>query len=572
MTVMRVSIFRTLIYSGLVLLALGLFKTQVLEGRHYRELGEKNRIRLIPLEASRGRVFDRHKNLLATNRSSYDVVATPEDVTPEVFPTLAKLLNLSEKEIHRRMKAPREYPFAPALIMPDVTRELAFRVEELRPELPGVSLRISGIRYYPFGETASHLIGYIGKISPEEYREKPRDKYGLTSYVGRAGIEKIFDERLRGWRGGRQIEVDARGRLLQILSERAPEPGEDLVVTLDLEFQQKVMALIEGKKASVAVLDLKNGELIALASSPAYDPNVFVSPQYSQERMKVLKDPQAPMLDRGVSSVYPPGSIFKLVTALAGLEKGKITPTTRFNCTGQFRLKPGSRPYRCWNASGHGHVNLYDAIERSCNVYFYNIASRLSADDIAYYARELGLGERMELEATHIAPGLVPDSVWKKEKYHEKWYQGETLSFAIGQSYLLVSPLQILKLVATIAKGGETVEPHLIVENHPAHHATKPAIHKENIEIIKKAMLKVVESDYGTGQLARVDFDRMAAKTGTAQAPPNEPHSWMTGFFPYKEPQIAFVVFVEHGGSGGITSAAIVKETIQIWKDRNQNV
>ncbi len=242
----RAIIFRACLYSGLVILGLGLFRVQVMEGRRYRQLGEQNRIRLIPLEAPRGRVFDRKGHLLATNRASYDIVATPEDVTVEVTQQLAEILKLTEKEIDGRLRTAREYPFAPALIQGDIGRELAFQIEERRPELPGVAIQTSFLRYYPYKETASHLIGFIGKISPEEYAQLDRERYGLNSLIGRAGIEKIYDTRLRGWRGGKQIEVNARGDLVQLLSQKAPETGEDLTVTLDLEFQKKVMELIKG--------------------------------------------------------------------------------------------------------------------------------------------------------------------------------------------------------------------------------------------------------------------------------------------------------------------------------------
>jgi penicillin-binding protein 2 len=569
---MRFLIFRIFIYLGLILLGLGLFQTQVIEGPHYRRLSEQNRIRLIPLEAPRGRVYDSKGKLLATNRPSYDIMATPEDVTPEVYPKLAKILDLPEGEIRKRMRNAREYPFTPAMIQEDVSKEQVFVIEEHRPDLPGVFVNIASIRYYPYGQTASHIIGYIGKINQEEYDQLDRQRYGMNSLIGRSGLEKTFDETLRGWRGGRQIEVNARGQMIRVISDRDPEPGEDLKLSVDLEFQNKVMELLKDKRAAVAVLDLKTGGLIALASAPAFDPNAFVSPSRGAERLGLLKDKNFPLLNRATGSAYPPGSVFKLVTALSALEKGKITANTTFTCTGRFRLKPHSRPYACWNKQGHGTLGLYEAIERSCNVYFYNVGARLSPDAIAHYARELGLGVPPALELTHVTPGLVPDTQWKSAKLHQKWYQGETLSFAIGQSYLLTSPLQILRMVSIIAKNGEWVEPRLVVSREENLQAPaipkKIAIHEENIKVIKRGMLQVVQSHFGTGQLAKVDFAKLAAKTGTAQVPPSMSHAWMTGFFPYEDPQIAFVVFVEHGGSGGIAAGHIVKDMLQIWKEK----
>lgn len=566
----RFHFFQAFVFILMVLLGLGLFQTQAVRGTYYYELSKRNRVRLIPLEAPRGRVLDQKDRLLAANRSSYNIIAIPEDITPEVYPRLARLLGMSDKEVRRRMSAGREYPFAPAVIKEDVSQELAFRIEERRPELPGVSVRVEGIRYYPYGETASHVIGYIGTVNARECAVMDRDRFGVNSKIGRAGMEKAFDDHLRGWRGGQQIEVDARGQMVRILSDRAPEPGNDITITLDLEFQKKIMDLIKGLHASIAVMDLQTDGLLAMASAPAYDPNIFVSPSSSEQRLQVLKDENSPMLDRGINAAYPPGSVFKLVTALAGLDLGKITPETRFRCTGSFKLGPKAKPARCWLHQGHGNLNLYEALERSCNVYFWNVAKRLTPDEIAHYAHELGLGEPLKIEISRMAPGLIPDSAWKKARFNRPWYQGETLNMAIGQGYMLVTPFEILRLTSIIAKNGTVVEPHLVVQDRTMMpEASRVAIQGQNLDVIKKAMLQVVESDYGTGQLARVDFDKLAGKTGTAQAPPQKAHSWMTGFFPYKNPKIAFVVFVEHGGSGGITSARLVKQMLEAWRDLN---
>lgn len=566
---MRLNLLKGGVFVGLIVLTGGLFQAQILKGGYYRNLSEENRIRLVPLEAPRGNVYDREARLLATNRPAHHLVATPEDVTPEVYPQLARLLKVSEEEIRERMSAEREYPFAPVVLAADIPKELLFQVEELRPELAGVSIQTDSIRSYPHGAVASHIIGYLGKTSPEEYRTKDRARYGLNSWVGRTGIEKVFDSKLRGWRGGRQIEVNARGEKIRVVAEKPPVPGEDITLTIDLEFQKRLTDLIRMKKATVAFLDLKTHELLALVSSPAFDPNVFVSPAGNKERLEVLTSRDSPLLDRGTEAAYPPGSVFKLVTAIAALENGKITPQTTFRCPGYFRLGPHSRPFRCWREEGHGSLDLYRAIERSCNVYFYNVGRLVGPDLLAETARKLGFGQTFQIELTHLAPGLVPDSVWKKDHFRQPWYPGETLSYAVGQGYLLVSPLQILRLAAMIAKDGEWIEPKLVRE--PASSWESPvkkiAIHEKNLKIIRQGMLKVVNSDYGTGQLARIDFDQLAGKTGTAQAPPHEPHAWMTGFFPYRDPQIAFVVMIEHGGSGGINAARIVKRAIKIWRE-----
>lgn len=567
---MRYSIFQATVFSLLALLAAGLFHTQVIRGPEFAQMSERNYIRLIPLEAPRGRIFDAQGRLLADNRPSFDIVAIPEDVRPDTFVKLAPILGLTPLEVRKRLSEKREYLFAPAIIVEDVGEEVAYQVEEHRPELPGVSVRVSGIRYYPYAKTGAHLAGYIGKINQSEYEKSDRSRFGMTSMVGRAGLERTFDEDLRGWRGGRTIQVNAMGQLVKVISERNPEPGKDLRLTVDLEFQDKVMKLIDGKKAVVAVLDLQTDGILALATTPSYDPNIFVSPAREHERAEVLSGKNSPLFDRAMNSVYPPGSIFKLITGLAGLETGSIQPGSRFYCSGKFFATSKSRPMKCWWHTGHGSINLYEALERSCNVYFYNVARKVGVDKIAYYARLFGFDAPYVLETGSVAAGLIPDTEWKQKKMKDKWYEGETLNMGIGQGYVQTAPFQILRMVAMIAKDGEMSEPHLF-QKAPDPSARKPrlAVKKENIKALKKGMLQVVHSPYGTGQLAKVDFAKMGAKTGTAQNPPKEPHSWMTGFLPFQNPRLAFVVFVENGGSGGITAGKIVKEVLLAAKEQN---
>lgn len=560
--------FQALIFAFMAALAGGLFYTQIVRGSEFAQMSERNYIRLIPLEAPRGRVFDAQGRLLAANRPSFDVVAIPEDVKPTTFSKLAPLLGITPLEVRKRLAEKREYNFAPAIIAEDVSRELAYQIEEHHPELPGVSVRVSGIRYYPYGKTGSHIIGYIGKINSDEYEKKDRARFGMNSMVGRAGLEKSFDEDMRGWRGGKTIQVNAAGQLVKVISETNPEPGKDLTLTIDLEFQKRVMQAIEGKNAIVAVMDLETEGLIALASTPAYDPNVFVSPTRSAERMEILSSARSPLLDRAMSSAYPPGSIFKLITGLTGLETNTIQPGSRFYCGGQFFASAKARPMKCWWHTGHGSINLYESLERSCNVYFYNLARKVGPEQIAYHARLFGYGAPYSLETGQVTAGLIPDPSWKMKKLKDKWYEGETLNMGIGQGYIQANPLQILRMTATIAKDGEIVEPHLIKrEKDPSARKPRLPIKREHLAALRKGMLQVVQSPYGTGQLARVDYAKLAGKTGTAQDPPRQPHSWMTGFLPFNKPKLALVVFVENGGSGGITSGKIVKEILMAAKE-----
>jgi penicillin-binding protein 2 len=568
---MRLFLYRVFIFIGLSILVFSLFNIQVKQREYYQRLGDKNRIRLIPLEAPRGRVLDRHGRSMAINRASYDVIAMPEDVTGESLKELSDLLDIPLEVAQKRLKAPRESPFTPAVIAEDVGRDSAFKVEERQPYLHGISIRTSGRRSYPYGKVGSHMIGFIGKLTREEYLKYREDKdhFGYNSLIGKTGIERELDSRLRGVRGGKQIEVNSRGKMIRVLTEKNPQPGEDIVLTIDLELQKRIQEeALEDKQGAVAILDLKTEEILVLVSNPSFDANMFVSPGEDEARLLYLKDPNAPLLDRAVSSGYPPGSVFKIITSLAGLNTGKITTKTYVDSPATYKLSPGGRTYKCWNPNGHGSINVETALERSANVFFYKLGRRLGADTIAEYARKFGFGEKIDLPLTNVSAGLVPDTKWKKKIYKEKWYMGETLSFAIGQSYLLITPLQILRMVATVAKDGKKVNPVIVREGEAKiKNGKSVGIPLEHLRAVQRGMHRVVESDYGTGQLGRVDFGEMAAKTGSAQAPPKLSHAWMGGYFPYKNPEIAFVVFLEHGGSGGMNASAVAKKSLQIWRE-----
>ena len=409
------------------------------------------------------------------------------------------------------------------------------------------------------------MLGYIGKITKEEYRSMDHEIFMLDSYVGRSGLEKTFDDSLRGEDGGRQIEVNARGEQLRVLSEKEPVRGEDITLSVDLNLERAVVPFLGDKRVTVLMMDLKTGELPVFLSHPDFDPNLFVEGDKDEERIKLLRDQSRPLINRAISGTYPPGSVFKLVTALAGLETGKITRYTTFVCNGFFRLSPHSRRFKCWEPEGHGRMDLLSGLERSCNVYFYNVGHLVGEKELSHYAHELGLGEPLSLDIP-AADGLIPSAEWKRSKYSSAWYGGETISFAIGQGYVLVTPLHILRLVAIVAKDGEVPVPTLIKTQPGARIPIfKTHAHKESFKAIKQGMLRVVESNFGTGQLARLDFMKVAAKTGTAQAPPEKPHAWFAGFFPYEDPQFALVVFVEHGGSGGLAAATIAKKVLEIW-------
>ncbi len=563
----RLPILQTAVMGGFLLLLFGLFQAQIIRGGYYRKASEQNRIRLIRIEAPRGNIYDRNGDLLATNRPAYNVYAIPEDFDPKDIPALSHLLKLPESKIRNRLSQARFTSFSPILLKQDVSKEVAMRIEELRPELGGIFIQIGCMRYYPQREAGAHIVGYIGKISKDEFARLDPSIYHFDSWIGRSGIERVFDAHLRGEDGGRQLEVNARGVPIRLLGEKDPVPGKDLHLTIDAKLEASLRPLIPNHNAAILMMDLKTGGILSAVSMPGFDPNIFVSPGHGPERLNVIGSKSRPLLNRTFNGLYPPGSIFKLVTAMAALETGVITPHTTFNCPGYFQFNGNSRKFKCWNHEGHGRVDLYTAIERSCNVYFYNVGRLVGEKRLAEYARKIGFGSSIPLELP-TAGGLVPDAEWKNSIHHDKWYPGDTITFAIGQSYLLVSPLQILRLVAAIATDGKIMEPTLIADpkkNRDANH--KMSIQPNTFKTLRQGMLQVVASDHGTGQLARIGFAKLAAKTGTAQAPPGESHAWFGGFFPYEDPSIGFVVFVERGKSGGFTAAQIAKKAAYIWND-----
>lgn len=563
----RLSILQAFVMGCFVFLLFGLFQTQVIKGGYYRRASEQNRIRLIRIEAPRGNIYDRSGNLLATNRPAYNVYAIPEDFNPKDIPTLSRLLKLPEHKIRTRLSQARFTSFTPVLLKQDVPKEIAMRIEELRPELSGVFIQIGCMRYYPQKHAGAHVVGYIGKISKAEFSHLDHTIYSFDSWIGRAGIERVYDPHLRGEDGGRQLEVNARGVPIRLLGEKDPVPGKDLHLTLDAKLETALRPLVPNHNAAILLMDLKTGGIISAVSTPGFDPNIFVSPGHNAERLSIIGSKAHPLLDRSFNGLYPPGSIFKLVTAMAALETGTITPHTTFNCPGYFQFNGRSRKFKCWNHEGHGRVDLYTALEQSCNVYFYNAGRLLGEKKLAEYARKIGFGSSIPLELP-TAGGLVPDAEWKSSIHHDKWYPGDTITFAIGQSYLLVSPLQILRLVAAIATDGKILEYTLITNPAKLKNTDrKISILSNTFKTIRQGMLQVVSSDRGTGQLARVGFAKLAAKTGTAQAPPGEPHAWFGGFFPYDDPQIGFVVLIERGKSGGFTAAQIAKKAAYVWND-----
>ncbi|GAB4223537.1 MAG: penicillin-binding protein 2 [Acidobacteriota bacterium] len=565
---LRLLVLQTLVAAGFVLFAGIFWYLQVVEGAEYRALAEENRLRRLPARPVRGALRDADGEVLATNRPSFAVYLDRErtDDPRREVERLARFLGEPPDEMLARVDAARSSPrFVPVLVLPDVGLEVAARIAAHRPELPAIDVETDPKRYYPLGPAAAHVLGYVSESTGRQVREE-----GLLpgQRVGQTGIELAFDRELRGEPGIVLEEVNARGRPLRRLDTMKPVVhGDGLTLTLDADLQREIHAAYEGRAGAAVFLNPHTGAVLALYSGPSFDPNLFSGRLSPEQWTALVEDPRRPLQNRAVASAYSPGSTFKVVMAAAGLGEHVIEPGERVFCAGS-RVFYGQRRF-CHFRGGHGWVDVETAITRSCNVFFYEVGDRLGIERIADWARRFGLGTKNGIGLPAEASGLVPSDEWKRRTRGEPWYPGETISVAIGQGPLLVTPLQMAVVAAAIANGGQRVHPHLL----PGAGAPGEPVGLDQaaLEHIRRGMRDVVESDRGTARRARVRGIEVAGKTGTAQVvrlgEKNDPgdHAWFIGFAPVADPGIAFAVLVEHGGHGGSAAAPIAARVVTRW-------
>jgi len=556
---MRLRTLSLIITVLFALLLLAAFYVQVIKAPLYTELAQNNSIRIVPITAPRGDIYDRNSRLLVTSRTSFDCIVIPQEISEKerLFSSLSRIFNISKATLKRRFKGRYISPFTPIVIVEDIAKDKAIEIEEERLILRGVFIRTRPVRNYIYKDACAHLTGYIGEIGRRELDRLDRYGYRMSDLIGKSGIEKEYDNYLRGKDGGRQIEVDNMGRQVRVLGSRSAGKGKDIYLTIDIRLQEYVDEIFETKKGACIVMDAHNGDILSLHSKPAFDPNLFAA---TDKRIKnILRDSAYPLLNRAISCTYPPGSVFKIVTASAALRERKLDTGRRFVCSG--RHKVGGRVFRCWKEEGHGSQNITDAIKNSCNIFFYNAGVLAGPDNIAKCAHKFGFGSPTGIDLPEEASGLVPSKLWKKLKTGKKWYDGETANYAIGQGYLLVTPLQILRMTAAIANKGFLVNPHVVkkIEDVEVSEEARRnlGISDKTINIVKAGLKKVVMDDSGTGINARPKKGSAAGKTGTAQTGRQKTHAWFTGFSPADEPKIALVVFLEEGGKGGLSASRL---------------
>jgi len=573
-----------------LLLFIRLWHLQVIRGNEFMRLSENNRIRIRENPADRGMLLDRKGRLLAHNRPSFEVYLIPEDLkkNPEVLMKVGEMLNMTQNKIRNKLQSLKKRPpFKPVKIKSDIDwNELAL-LEFNRVHLPGLIVDVRPRRAYHYDDLASHLIGYLGEVDENDLRQSKDSPYRLGAFIGKYGVECQWETDLRGVDGGRQIEVDALGREIKPLRSVDPFPGNNLILTIDLDLQQVAEEAFQDKRGALIAMDPKTGKILAMVSKPSFDPALFARNISPEEWRSLIENPHHPLQNKGIQGQYPPGSVFKIVTAIAGLESGVITPDTQLTCTSTYPY--GNRDFRCWKEGGHGTLSLHRAIVESCDIFFYQVGLKVGVDRIAHYASELGLGRPTGIYLPHEKQGIVPSSSWKKKRSGVPWYSGETLSLAVGQGYLNTTPLQLVNLISAVSNNGIFYLPQVVerVENiyGTVLKAYRPVeigranISENTFRIIHDALSGVVNEPRGTGWVCALKGVKVAGKTGTAQVITMaqnfrkgdmdrmplkfRDHAWFVAYAPCENPQIAIAVLVEHGGFGAAAAAPIAKKVIE---------
>ncbi len=575
----------------LVLLVLGYYwKTQILNFQRYWDLAEANPARSSVLTAPRGLIRDRNGRILVENRASYKVSLT-RDLMKD-YPTglgdVARFLGIELGELSSRIDRYRSIPvFEPIVVKDNLDFENDVpRIMGRQLEFPELSVETEPQRFYPYRELAAHVLGYLQERTPEEIRRTPERHYHPGDMGGKAGIESRYDEILSGWNGAVFEVVDSLGKKRGVFDRREAVEGEDVYLTLDFGLQELVEKILKGREGSVVVMDTTNGEILAMASYPTFDPNRFISRFTPDEWRELINDPASPLENRTIRGLYAPGSIFKLVMGLAGLEFKLVTTRTTFFCSGVADFY--GTPRHCWFEPGHGAMNLANAIKNSCNIYFYNLGRQLGIDNIAAIGGRIGLAETTGVDIDGEKSGQIPHSKWKKDA---PWYPGETISVAIGQGPILVTPLEVAVLTAIVGNRGVRVTPHLFLRmgGDDSLEQSEDLAKKENVEISPSSFESIIEgmwrsvNDGGTGSGAYVPGMEICGKTGSTQLISRETaerlaragreiktHSWFSGFAPRDNPRYVVTVLVEYGGGGGALAAPLGGEIFRALREQEK--
>ncbi len=566
---------------------------QISQGQRYKTLADKNRINIRMLAPSRGLIVDRYGTALAVNNQNFHALIVPEDArdSEKSLRSLQELIGIDEKVIQKVLrKISKTAKFVPVEIIDDLSWENVAKIEVNLPDLPGISIGVGEVRHYPYAKDTAHIVGYVGAVNKMEIKADP--VLSLPGFkIGKTGIEKSFDKEMRGQSGSAQVEVNVIGREVRELQRNPSKHGKRVSLTIDMELQKFVQNRLEKEtSASAVIMDAHTGAVYALASSPGFDPNAFTQGLSVDMWEGLLADPGHPLTNKAVAGQYPPGSTFKMVTAMAALEAGIINSKRRVSCPGYYEY--GGDKFHCWKKSGHGSMNLETALAESCDTYFYKISTEIGINKISEMARRLGLGSKLDFELKEERPGLMPDKDWKMGHFGEHWRPGETIVASIGQSYTLTTPLQLAVMTARLVNGGYSVRPWMVgyVGNRPGLDMSWPKIglKKWHMQLVIRGMNRSVNHESGTAFKSRILAPGMGmgGKTGTAQVRRitkeqraagirNEDLPWeqrhhalFVGYAPTNKPRYVCSVVVEHGVGGSKAAAPLAKELLEKVQQR----
>lgn len=573
-----------------------LYYLQVYQADRYKTLADENRISTRLLVPPRGIIFDRNGVTIASNQQNFQALIVAEQA-PNVQETLdafKKIMPLSEAEEERIKKdLKRNRSFVPIKIRDNLSWEEVSRIQLNAPDLPGIVIDEGLTRYYPFGAGMAHILGYVSSVSDKDVKDDPLlEVPGFK--IGKSGIEKYLEKALRGESGNLKLEVNAYGRIMKEIERVDGIPGKDVQLTIDSRLQQKAFELFGEESGAAVLLDVHTGEILAFVSAPSFDPNMMTQGLSTEDWNALLHNERNPLTDKAISGQYSPGSTFKMIVALAALEAGVIKPETRTYCAGKMFL--GNHAFHCWKKEGHGHLNVVEALQHSCDIFFYETAQKLGIEKIADMARRFGLGSKINIGLENEKAGLIPDKEWKLRRFGEPWQQGESLISGIGQGYILTTPLQLATMTARLVNGGYEIKPTFLkVSDGEKSKIKKIDVSPANLELIKEGMYAVVNKPGGTAWRSQFDYhgQRMGGKTGTTQVrritmkerregikkESELPwrlrnHALFVGYAPHDNPKYAVAVLVEHGGGGSLVAAPlagkILREAVMLDPTREE--
>lgn len=566
----RLTVLLTVIAGLLAILAIRLWQIQIVQGDYFMRLSEENRVRVTPIPAPRGVIMDQRGRPLAVNRPAFTVALLPKELRhpAQEVRVVARLLGMDPAEITRRLAATQDRPSAPVRLRWDVPKQVVAALEESALDLPGVLVEVDPVREYLYRDLAAHLLGYVGEINEAELRTLRGQGYELGDLIGKDGIERTYDRYLRGHDGENQAEVDAQGRIVRTIGTIPAKPGNAVVLGLDLDVQRAAEDGLGNRLGAVIAIDAHTGAILALVSHPAFDPNLFAGGITPAAWTGLLRDPHTPLVDRAIQGAYPTGSVFKIVTGSAALELGLVRPGTRFYCPGYYTL--GDRVFH--DHETHGDVNFLDAIAKSCDVVFWTLSRPVGPDHLAEYARMFGLGRATGIDLPLEGAGVIPDPAWKERTFKQAWYGGDTLNMAVGQGYVLATPLQVARMVAAVGNGGDLVTPHVVSEirapdGRVVSQVAPPSggrvrLSPQTMAVLQTGLAAVVTR--GTAASIQIPGMSVAGKTGTAENIHGKPYAWFAGYAPAEAPRVAVVALVEDVGFGAEYAAPIVQRVLEV--------